>query len=156
VGLVYESGRLAHSVKAGLAAAAIYALWFPNAIATWFYQETLYVPLLLLAFVLYLRARRPAGFAFAGGAFGLAALTRSMPLYFVPFLVAVHLFRTRGEGGRAALALVVGFAAAVVPYSAALSTHIGELTAIENHGGILLLVHARGTGGHPPAALTFH
>jgi hypothetical protein len=124
----------------------VFALWFPNVIATWFYQETLYVPLILLSFVLYLRARTTGGFAFAGGAFGLAALTRSMPLYFMPFLVAVHLFRTRGEGSRAVLALVLGFAAAVVPYSAALSSHVGEITAIENHGGILLLVQDMDSG----------
>ncbi len=131
VALVYEMARLAHSARAGLLAAAIYALWFSSVIAAWFYQETLYVPLVLLAFVLYLRAESHRSFALAGAAFGIAALTRSMPLYFLPFLIAVRL--------RRAPALVLGFAAVVLPYSAALSMHLDELTLIENHGGIILL-----------------
>jgi 4-amino-4-deoxy-L-arabinose transferase-like glycosyltransferase len=136
VALVYEMGRLVHSGTAGLLAAAVYALWFPSLITSWFYQETLYVPLLLLAFVLYLRAARPAAFGLAGAAFGLAALTRSMPLYFLPFLLGLELARKRP---RAALALALGFVAAVLPYSIILSIHLGEVTVIENHGGIILL-----------------
>jgi Dolichyl-phosphate-mannose-protein mannosyltransferase len=131
VALVYEMGRLVHSARVGLLAAAVYALWFSSVIAVWFYQETLYVPLVLLAFVLYLRAESHRAFALAGAAFGLAALTRSMPLYFLPFLIAVRF--------RRAPALVLGFALVVLPYSAALSRHLGELTLIENHGGIILL-----------------
>jgi 4-amino-4-deoxy-L-arabinose transferase-like glycosyltransferase len=139
IGLVYEMGRLVHSVKAGLLAASIYALWFPSVITAWFYQETLYVPLTLLAFVLYLRARSLTGFGLAGAFFGLAALTRSMPLYFLPLLFAVHLFTTRGKRPGHSLAIVLGFAALVLPYSIALSLHLGEVTLIENHGGIILL-----------------
>ncbi len=131
VALVYEMGRLAHSARAGLLAAAIYAVWFSSVIAAWFYQETLYVPLVLLAFVLYFRAESHRDFAFAGAAFGIAALTRSMPLYFLPFLIAVRPRRTLG--------IVLGFAAVVLPYSIALSMHLDELTLIENHGGIILL-----------------
>lgn len=139
VGLVYEMGRLVHSVKAGLLAASIYALWFPSAITTWFYQEALYVPLSLLAFVLYLRAGTLAALGLSGAAFGLAALTRSMPLYFLPLLLVVHLLTHRGKALRHSFAIALGFAAVVLPYSAALSMHLGEVTLIENHGGIILL-----------------
>jgi 4-amino-4-deoxy-L-arabinose transferase-like glycosyltransferase len=139
VGLVYELGRLVHSVRAGLVAASVYALWFPSVITAWFYQETLYVPLVLLAFVLYLRAASSMRFGLAGAAFGLAALTRSMPLYFLPLLLAVLLWTTRGRGLRHALAVALGFTLVVAPYSAALSMHLGEVTVIENHGGIILL-----------------
>jgi hypothetical protein len=140
VALVYETGRLVHSERAGLLAASIYALWFPGVITSWFYQETLYVPLVLLAFVLYLRAKSFTGFGIAGTVFGLAALTRSMPLYFLPLLLAAHLFFNRGnEGRRHPLAIGLGFAAFVLPYSVALSMHLGEVTVIENHGGIILL-----------------
>lgn len=139
VGLVYEIGRLIHSVKTGLLAASIYALWFPGIITAWFYQETLYIPVLLLAFVLYLRASSFTAFGLSGAAFGLAALTRSMPLYFLPLALAVHLIAARGKGVGHSLAIGLGFAAAVLPYSVALSMHLGEVTVIENHGGIILL-----------------
>ena len=139
VGLVYEIGRLVHSVKSGLLSASIYAVWFPGVITASFYQEALYVPLVLLAFVLYLRARSFTAFGLAGAAFGLAALTRSMPLYFLPLLLAMHFITKRGKGLCDSLAIGFGFAAVVVPYSVALSMHLGELTVIENHGGIILL-----------------
>jgi hypothetical protein len=139
VGLVFELGRLVHSVRAGLLAASVYALWFPSVITAWFYQETLYIPLLLLSFVLYLRAGTTAAFGLSGAAFGLAALTRSMPLYFLPLLLAVHLILKRGSGFRQAVAVGLGFASVVLPYSVALSMHLGEVTLIENHGGIILL-----------------
>jgi 4-amino-4-deoxy-L-arabinose transferase-like glycosyltransferase len=139
VGLVYEMGKLVHSVKTGLVAASIYALWFPGVITAWFYQETVYVPLVLLAFVLYLRAGSFPAFGLAGAIFGLAALTRSMPLYFLPLLFASHLMATRGRGLRHSLAIALGFVVIVLPYSVALSIHLGEVTVIENHGGIILL-----------------
>jgi hypothetical protein len=131
VGLVYEMGRVVHSARAGLLAAGVYAVWFSSVITFWFYQEALYVPLVLLAFVLLFRAESHRAFFVAGAVFGLAALTRSMPLYFLPFLAAIRF--------RRAPALLLGFALAVLPYSIALSRHLGELTVIENHGGIILL-----------------
>ncbi len=44
----------------------------------------------------------------------------------------------RGAGPREALALAGGFAALTLPYSLALSIHLGQPTLIENHGGILV------------------
>jgi len=139
VGLAYEMGRLVHSVRTGLVAASIQAVWLPGVISVWFYQEALYIPLLLLAFVLLLRAGSSTAFGLAGAAFGLAALTRSMPLYFLPLLLAARFITTRGKGLRDSLAIGLGFAAVVLPYSVALSMHLGEITVIENHAGIILL-----------------
>ncbi len=63
-----------------------------------------------------------------------------MPIYFVA-AAAVAAGAARlgaGAGPREALALVGGFAALTLPYSLALSIHLGEPTLIENHGGILV------------------
>jgi hypothetical protein len=88
IAMVFELGRQIHSDRAGLIAAAVYALWLPNIIAVWStMQETLYIPLMLLAFVLFTRAvianAGQLAFGFSGVTFGLAALTRSMPAYFM-------------------------------------------------------------------------
>ena len=57
VALLFFLGRQLHSERTGLIAAAIYAAWLPNIIAVWStMQEAIYVPILLLAFVLLLRA----------------------------------------------------------------------------------------------------
>src|SRR3989304_2058739 len=77
--------REIHSDRAGLVAAAFYALWFPNIIAVWStMQETLFVPLVLSGFAVLLRARAFGGFALAGLLLGLAALPPSMPPSSVP------------------------------------------------------------------------
>jgi hypothetical protein len=94
-------------------------------------------------------------FAVAGAAFGLAALCRSMPIYFVAAAaVALVLRDRRGVGPREALALVGGFAALTLPYSVALSIHLGRATLIENHGGILVAVRYI-SGGNRLAAPGF-
>jgi 4-amino-4-deoxy-L-arabinose transferase-like glycosyltransferase len=143
IALTFELGRLLHSSKAGLIAAAIHALWLPNIIAVWStMQEALYVPLLLAGFVLAGgAANRSNGFwglGFAGAMFGLAALTRSMPVYYM--IPASILFLVLAANRKKALpqvaALLIGFALITVPYSIALSHHLGETTFIENHGGL--------------------
>ena len=116
-------------------------------------QEPLYLPLVIAATLALVRAwdRRGAGpFALAGALFGLAALCRSMPIYFVAVVAVAAVLRdwprtagraapsTPAAGPREALALVGGFAALTLPYSIALSIHLGEPTLIENHGGILV------------------
>jgi Dolichyl-phosphate-mannose-protein mannosyltransferase len=152
--LVVRLGTRLHSLTAGLVAGLLYACWGSDiAGLAQVRQEPLYVPLVIAATLALVRAwdRRGAGaFALAGAAFGLAALCRSMPIYFVAAAaVAVALRdwpRTAGRaasstsaaGPREALALVGGFAALTLPYSLALSIHLGEPTLIENHGGILV------------------
>jgi 4-amino-4-deoxy-L-arabinose transferase-like glycosyltransferase len=151
--LLFAMGKRLHSEQAGLIAAAIYAMWLPNIITTWFYQEMLYVPLIALAFVLLFRASTPFSFALAGAAFGVAALTRSMPLYYVPLVAILHVaaHRRRAHVRQAILALT-GFAAPVIPYSLALSLHLGEATIIENHAAIILL--SRDLEAGPSAGFT--
>jgi hypothetical protein len=151
--LVFFMARSLHSERAGVLAAVIYALWLPNVIAVWStMQEALYVPLVLLAFVLLVRAiQRDAGFVASFGAglgFGLAALTRSMPLYFVP-VGAIFARKPRRIAG-----LLLGFVTLTLPYSVVLSRHLGEMTFIENHGGIRIVERYGGHDGEePPGAL---
>ena len=141
--LIVRLGTRLHSLTAGLVAGLLYACWGSDIVGLGqVRQEPLYVPLVIAATLALVRAwdRRGAGaFALAGAAFGLAALCRSMPIYFVAAAaVAVVLRDWRRAGPREALALVGGFAALTLPYSLALSIHLGEPTLIENHGGILV------------------
>src|SRR4030095_7031802 len=135
IALVYELGRQLQSARAGLIAAAAYALWAPNILNVWSTsQETLYIPLVLLAFVLLARAMSGTGtagaFFGAGVAFGCAALARSMPLFFVPLAALLHVLTSidrRGASKQAAM-LLVGLAAPTVPYIIALSVHVAQFT----------------------------
>jgi hypothetical protein len=143
IGLVFTLGRQLHSTRAGLIAAAGYALWVPSIFNVWSTsQETVYLPVLLFAFVVLGRAiDRDANalqFLVAGLAFGIAALTRSMPLFFIVPAGAVHvaLASNRRRATLQATALAAGFFSIVVPYSAALSRHFGQLTVIDTHGSI--------------------
>ena len=141
--LIVRLGTRLHSLTAGLVGGLLYACWGSDIVGlAQVRQEPLYVPLVIAATLALVRAwdRRGAGaFALAGAAFGLAALCRSMPIYFVAAAaVAVVLRDWRMAGRREALALVGGFAALTLPYSLALSIHLGEPTLIENHGGILV------------------
>jgi hypothetical protein len=73
-------------------------------------------------------------------AFGFAALTRSMPLFFVPLAAALHVF-TAGDHRlaiKSAGALLAGLAIPTVPYVIALSVHLGQFTPIDSHGSIHL------------------
>ena len=91
VALLFFLGRQLHSERAGLIAAAIYAAWLPNIIAVWStMQESIYVPVVLLAFVLLLRAvvKQDAAtrwdFAAAGAAFA-SPLSPSSSMRLSPF-----------------------------------------------------------------------
>ena len=140
--LVFELGRLVHSVRAGLIAAGGFAIWVPNIFNVWSTsQETLYIPLVLLAFVVLgraMRARSPAAFAVAGVIWGLAALTRSMPLFFLVPAAALYvgMGRDRARRAREACALAAGFLLVVAPYSVALSRHFGHLAIVDTHGSL--------------------
>jgi hypothetical protein len=70
-----------------------------------------------------------------------------MPIYFVAAMAVVIALRGRGAGWRRAIAFAGGFAVLTVPYSVALSIHLGQPTLIENHGGILV-AHRYVTGGN--------
>lgn len=159
--LLFFLGRQLHSERAGLIAAAVYAVWLPNVIAVWStMQEAIYVPIALLAFVLLLRAAaREASarwwdYAVAGVAFGVATLTRSMPMYVLPFLVALLVYRDRARSAANVAALLAGFCLLTIPYSVALSNHIGRPTFVENHGSIFIIERYGGLDGDAPATLT--
>jgi hypothetical protein len=150
-------GARLHSMRTGLVAALLYACWGADIAAfAAIRQEALYIPLVIVASYALVRAWDGGGrFAYplAGAAFGLAALCRSMPIYFVAAMTVAIALRGRGAGWRQALAFAGGFAALTVPYSVALSIHLGEATLIENHGGIL--VAHRYVGGGTIGAPSF-
>jgi 4-amino-4-deoxy-L-arabinose transferase-like glycosyltransferase len=132
-----------HSSRAGLVAAAIGAVWLPQlSSASFFFQEQLYLPLLALAFALaveaWARESKWLLFAIAGAAFGFAALTRAMPLYFVP--VAAVAFglgsSNRQAGWRRAGSFVAGFVLVILPYVIWVSIAHGQFIPIDNHGSI--------------------
>jgi hypothetical protein len=142
IALVFALGLHLHSPRAGLVAAAAYALWIPQIFNAWSTsQETLYLPLVLAAFALYARALAAGGpgrFALAGFVFGAAALTRSMPLFFIGPAALLHLWTVsdRKRGIVQAAALVAGFLVLTAPYSVALSRHFGHPAIIDTHGSI--------------------
>lgn len=160
IGLVFALGRTLHSSTTGLWASGAYAASASSIFNVWSTsQETLYIPLVLLAFALYARAlpRDPASddsrfrvrdsmkFAIAGAALGLAALTRSMPLFFLaPFLI-LHVVTAsdRRRGVEQSLAYLAGFAIVVVPYCVGLSRSVGQVIVIDSHSGVR--VNAGGT-----------
>jgi Dolichyl-phosphate-mannose-protein mannosyltransferase len=158
---VFDLGRLVHSARAGLLAAAAYAIWVPAIFGgVWSTsQETVYLPVLLLAFDVLLRARRDrriVSFAAAGLTFACAALTRSMPTFFVVPAALLHvvLVPTRVRAVRHALAFLVGFAALSVPYSLGLSRTLGQFTFIDSHGSIHLVGdQAEPDRAQPPGVL---
>ena len=142
--LIVRLGTRLHSLTAGLVGGLLYACWGSDIVGLGqVRQEPLYLPLVIAATLApgarvgsarrrFVRARRRG--LRPGGA--------------VP--IDADLLRGRGgrrgraarlaEGpdAREALALVGGFAALTLPYSLALSIHLGEPTLIENHGGILV------------------
>jgi 4-amino-4-deoxy-L-arabinose transferase-like glycosyltransferase len=154
--LSFLLGRRIHSDRGGLIAAAFQAVWLPSVIAVWStMQEALYVPLVLLGFALLLRAQRFVEFLTAGSVVGLAALTRSMPVYYLPVAIVLLLWQKGFRGGSLASAgLALGFALFTVPYSVALSLHLDAPTFIENHGGLRVAAERGITpGGRAPGIL---
>ncbi len=162
IALLFVLGRQLHSERAGLIAAAVYACWVPNIVAVWStMQESIYVPIVVLAFVLLVRAAsrhpepRPLDFALAGVVFGLATLTRSLPMYVLPVLGALLgiYHRDRRRTLWIVAALFGGFFFVTLPYSVALTRHLGQATFVENHGSIFI-VERYGLEGDDPASLT--
>jgi 4-amino-4-deoxy-L-arabinose transferase-like glycosyltransferase len=141
VGL-YVIGASIHSRRAGIIAALIHTFWLSS---IWryalFIQEQLYLPLLIVSFALLTRAMArdagPSAFAWSGLAFGLAALTRSMPMYFIFPVAIVYVLTVRDRDTvRRGAALLGGFLAVTGSYSLFISWRLGRFMFIENHAGI--------------------
>lgn len=141
--LLFVMGRGVHRSRAGLIAGLLYAVYLPSIFdVVVIQQEALHIPLVLAAFALLVdavaRESSPRRFALAGGVLGLAALARSMPVYFL--IPAALLFvltgdRRRGDWLRAG-GLVAGFVAVTGPYVAYISGAMGHLVLIDNMGSI--------------------
>jgi 4-amino-4-deoxy-L-arabinose transferase-like glycosyltransferase len=140
---LFVIGRGLHSTRAGFIAAVLYAIYLPSIFdVAVFQQESFHIPFLLAGFALMVdaaaRDASPRRFALAGAVLGLAALVRSMPVYYVgpaAVLYAVTGPRTRDDWRRAAF-LLAGFAAVTVPYILYISTAMGHLVLIDNMGSI--------------------
>lgn len=142
---LYVIGHAMHSQRAGLIAAAIYAVWLPAlAAANTFLQEQLYIPLVIAGLALLARAARrsasPTHFAVAGLVLGLAALARSMPLYYIgpAALLYIALTPDRPTASRQMLGLVAGFFVVVLPWCIYVSLRMGQLILIDNMGSAAL------------------
>ncbi len=143
VGLVYINGRLLHSHRAGIIGAALYGVWLSNIVSSHiFLQEHFYVPLVLaaLALVAYAtdRPEKIGRWIGAGTMLGLAALVRSLPLYFIALLAPMLLMvgRRKGIGARQVVALLAGFGVVTVPWCIYISRQMGQLVPIENIGAV--------------------
>lgn len=147
---VFLLGRALVSTRAGLLAAALMALWFPGLASTsLLLQERLYVPVLVLGLGLLARASQESrgwrAFGAAGFVLGVAALARSMPVFFVApaaLLVLLTAGSRRRGLGRAA-ALLAGFALPVLPYSALVSAQVGRPVLVETIGSHALYFNYR-------------
>ena len=140
IAALYVAGRQLESPRAGLIAATLYAFWVPNVlISNTFWQEHLYVPLIMIGFAAGARATetdRRRDWLLTGAVFGLAALTRSTIAYFVPpaVLVAAAWPGNRPRRLVMAVALLSGFAVVAGPYIAYISSVTGRLTVVESIG----------------------
>ncbi len=137
---VFVMTQRLHSTRAALIAAAATALYFRNVvIQPMFMQERIYLPLLVTALAVLSLAvtgrGRPRQFGLAGALLGLAALARSMPVYFVgPAALAWWVMKRDRRAAVQAGALLVGFGVTTLPYCLWLSVEAGQFILIENIG----------------------
>lgn len=147
---LYVIGRHLHSPRAGLIAAAVYALWLPAlGFVPVFLQEQLHVPLVIGGMALFVHAATHAAgwrrFGVAGGVLGLAALARSMPLYYLGPAAVLYVLASQARrlATRQALALVLGFVIVVLPWCVYVSVRTGHVVLIDNMGSASLGVAYR-------------
>jgi 4-amino-4-deoxy-L-arabinose transferase-like glycosyltransferase len=156
----YAIGANLHSRRAGLVAAAIVVL-APSSLHTApiFLQEQLYLPLLLSALALLTwllgGARAPAWWALGGVVFGLAILTRSMPLYYLPFAAAgiVWCRADRRSAVRDVAWLALGAGVVTMTYSVWLSAQVGRWIFVEDHASISMTAYTGIIRTAPPSPI---
>ena len=146
--VVFALGRRIAGDRAGLAAAAITALYGPFV----FHQGVLlrdWLPPILepLALLLLLRAAesgRRRDWALAGAAVGVALLDRETALLLLPAIGVWLLFIRWGQWRRIAAALLLlllGFGAALAPLVARNAAVGAPLLALSNRGGVTFVQH---------------
>ena len=137
---MFRIGQRLHSARAGLIATALYMFYLPNFASPMFGQEALFIPLSLAAMALHLEAAatgaRPRAFAWAGVLYGLTALTRSLPLYYLPPAAALHVLwaTNRRQAVRQATALLVGMFLTILPYSLFISSRWTHWVFVDTQG----------------------
>jgi hypothetical protein len=126
-----------HSRRAAWLSAIAAAVWFSSVISPpGIWQEQLYAPLLAAAMAVLAAALTDDGaalFAVAGAMLGMAALTRSMPVFFV--LAAAALWKWVDDSParwRRLFVWLAAFAIVVGPYCVAASLHARQLVLVEN------------------------
>jgi hypothetical protein len=160
VAAIYAIGSNVHSRRAGILAAALLVL-APNSlhIAPIFLHEQVYVPLLLTAFAVFtwlLAGDRATGWWVVGGAvFGFAILSRSMPLYYLPFAAAGIVWSAghRPKAARQIAWLALGAGVVTLTYSIWLSAQVGRWIFIENHASISMTAYTKIIRTAPPSPI---
>jgi 4-amino-4-deoxy-L-arabinose transferase-like glycosyltransferase len=131
----------------GIAVAVYPILWmYPLGLGS----ENLFMPLLLVAVLLLLRAwqlRRPRYFIASGLILGAAILTRTALVFFLPL---AGLWAWRHTGLRSAAAVILAAVAVLIPWSIRNSLLLGRPAFVENTLGYNLFVgyHPDGDGGY--------
>jgi 4-amino-4-deoxy-L-arabinose transferase-like glycosyltransferase len=141
VGLVVSIGTHVLDRRRALIAGWICAL-YPTLIAFthYFWSETLFILLLLAALRMLLREEGPPSTRsalLAGGLLGLAALTRSSLVYFLPLLLAWLLWHQRQDWRRAlqrSAILMLTLLAVVAPWSLRSSLLHGGFVFLDTSG----------------------
>lgn len=137
---MFRIGQRLHTARAGLIAAALYMFYLPNFAPPMFGQEGLFIPLSLAAFALHFElvatGARPWTFALAGALYGLTALTRSLPLYFLPVVAVLHVWWAvdRRPAIRQASALLLGLFLTILPYSFFISSRWSHWVFVDTQG----------------------
>lgn len=132
VGAIGRSASVRHGAWAG----AAYAVYWPSVqMASGTLTENLHTPLLVLAFVLLLRAQTPRSYAAAGLVLGVSALARSVGSAFVPLAaLAILLRRGMRRGMLPALLFVAGALTAILPWAARNAFLVGDPVLIDSIG----------------------
>ena len=137
---MFRIGQRLHSSRAGLIATALYMFFLPNFASPMFGQEALFIPLSLAAMALHLEyaatGRQPQAFAVVGVLYGLTALTRSLPLYYLPPVAALHVLwaTNRRQARRQAAALLIGLFLTILPYSFFVSSRWSHWVFVDTQG----------------------
>lgn len=167
---VFAIGRRIAGPRVGLIAAALFGVnpftaWASVAMMT----EAIFLPLVVGSIAFALRAwnsGRARDWAITGGIFGIACLTRSTLLYFLPVILVGLALRHRGIAPivRPALALLVVFAATILPWTVRnyrvherfllLDTKAGTNLWQYNNPNMVPEFGFRAAGGEPPVPIT--